>query len=236
MMALAQTHGSCVACRSTQLRPCRRSVAVSCRASPRRHLGDIPAFQFDRRSVFLGSVFASLLLPVGTPFGEALAKVPGVSRTVDDDFTDTPSGLRYFDIKVGTGKQPGPGSRCEIHWSGFTEGYQGKRFGNSTTTDEPFAFVIGRNDAIPAIEEAVQGMSVGGIRRIQIPGDHPELSYPRDRGVRFEGSGKYRLGPQPLELGGQRALDFVLDNPTLNDLNRTLLIDVKLLSVYDGTR
>jgi hypothetical protein len=37
---------------------------------------------------------------------------------------------------------------------------------------------------------------------------------------------------QPIDLGGQRALDFVLDNPTLNDLNRTLLIDVKLLAVY----
>ena len=26
---------------------------------------------------------------------------------------------------------------------------------------------------------------------------------------------KYRYGPQPVELGGQRALDFVLDNLTL---------------------
>jgi hypothetical protein len=40
-----------------------------------------------------------------------------------------------------------------------------------------------------------------------------------------------RVGPQPLELGGQRALDFVLDNPTLQDFNRTLLFDIKLLSV-----
>jgi hypothetical protein len=165
--------------------------------------------------------------------GPAKAKVPGVSRTVDDDFTDTSSGLRYFDIKIGSGKQPGPGSRCEIHWSGFTEGYQGKRFGNSSLADVPFEFVIGKHQAIPAIEEAVQGMMTGGIRRIQIPGDHPELSYPRNRSERFDG-GSYRLGPQPLDLGGQRALDFVLDNPTLNDLNRTLLIDIKLLRVYDG--
>jgi hypothetical protein len=40
-----------------------------------------------------------------------------------------------------------------------------------------------------------------------------------------------RFGPQPAELGGQRALDFVLDNPTLQDFNRTLLLDIKLLSV-----
>jgi hypothetical protein len=32
-------------------------------------------------------------------------------------------------------------------------------------------------------------------------------------------------------LGGQRALDFVLDNKTLQPFNRTLLFDVKLLAV-----
>lgn len=36
---------------------------------------------------------------------------------------------------------------------------------------------------------------------------------------------RYRYGPQPAELSGQRALDFVLDNPTLNDTNRTLLLE-----------
>mmetsp|Transcript_31659 Transcript_31659/g.38242 ORF Transcript_31659/g.38242 Transcript_31659/m.38242 type:complete len:85 (-) Transcript_31659:590-844(-) len=82
-------------------------------------------------------------------------------------------------------------------------------------------------------------MAVGGLRRIEVPGSHPELSYPRDKFERFEGGaefgttgiGKYRLGPQPSELGGQRALDFVLDNPTLQDFNRTLVFDIRLLSV-----
>lgn len=42
---------------------------------------------------------------------------------------------------------------------------------------------------------------------------------------------RYRYGPQPAELGGQRALDFVLDNTTLRDFNRDLLMDIKLLAV-----
>ncbi len=42
---------------------------------------------------------------------------------------------------------------------------------------------------------------------------------------------RYRLGPQPAELGGLRALDFVLDNQTLSPTNRTLLLDIKLLAV-----
>lgn len=78
-----------------------------------------------------------------------------------------------------------------------------------------------------------------GIRRVEVPGDRPDLSYPRDRTQRFTNDVlspdfkifKYRYGPQPSELGGQRALDFVLDNDTLRDFNRTLLFDIKLLAV-----
>ena len=45
---------------------------------------------------------------------------------------------------------------------------------------------------------------------------------------------RYRYGPQPGDLGGQRALDFVLDNPTLRDFNRNLVFDIKLLAVRPG--
>jgi FKBP-type peptidyl-prolyl cis-trans isomerase len=158
-----------------------------------------------------------------------------------DDFVESKSGLRYFDIKIGLGESPAIGDTCVVHWVGYTEGYQGKRIGNSSIRDEPFEFVIGRNQAIPAFEEACAGMKVGGIRRIQIPGNHPELSYARDRSKRFvsDGSGdsgffRYAKGPQPFDLGGQRALDFVLDNNTLQDFNRTLLFDVKLLNIRKG--
>ena len=43
---------------------------------------------------------------------------------------------------------------------------------------------------IPAIEEAVLGMQAGGIRRVEIRGEHPELSYPRPRNERFAPDGK----------------------------------------------
>ena len=42
---------------------------------------------------------------------------------------------------------------------------------------------------------------------------------------------RYRKGPQPKDYDGERALDFVLDNDTLQDFNRTLLFDIKLLTV-----
>lgn len=37
---------------------------------------------------------------------------------------------------------------------------------------------------IPAFEEAVAGMKVGGVRRVEIPGERPELSWDRNSSVR----------------------------------------------------
>lgn len=123
-----------------------------------------------------------------------------------------------------------------------SKGYQGKRIDNTSVRDDPYEFTLGAGDAIGAFEEAVSTMKVGGIRRIEVPGDRPELGYSLDRSERFTDEliskdlkiFKFRRGPQPKELGGQRALDFVLDNSTLRDFNRTLLFDIKLLSVYSG--
>ena len=56
---------------------------------------------------------------------------------------------------------------------------------------------MGGAQAIPAFEEAVAGMVSGGLRRIEVPGTRPQLSYARERSERFanelfgEGS-KYR--------------------------------------------
>ncbi|KAG1662210.1 hypothetical protein FOA52_015836 [Chlamydomonas sp. UWO 241] len=163
----------------------------------------------------------------------------GVPPARADDFTTTPSGLKYLDLKPGTGASPGPKSRVSVHWSGYTKGYQAKRIDNTSVRDEPYEFQLGSHEVIAAFEEAVAGMKVGGIRRVEVPGELPGLSYPRNRSERFVSDSfstdgtlfKYRYGPQPSELGGQRALDFVLDNGTLQDFNRSLLFDIKLLSV-----
>ena len=46
-------------------------------------------------------------------------------------------------------------------------------------------------------------------------------SMPTELNVAFVLWRRYRYGPQPADFDGQRALDFVLDNNTLNDTNRT---------------
>eukprot|EP00891_Asterochloris_glomerata_P005084 jgi/Astpho2/5084/Aster-08020 len=173
---------------------------------------------------------AAALLVAGTAAGPAAASSAAVPAAAKD-FVQTESGLRVQDVRAGSGATPQQGDNVSIHWSGYTAGYQAKRIDNTSRRDEPFDFVLGQHQVIPAIEEAVLGMQAGGIRRVEIRGEHPELSYPRPRNERFGPDGKYRLGPQPHDLGGQRALDFVLDNPTLQPFNRTLLIDISLLSV-----
>ena len=61
---------------------------------------------------------------------------------------------------------------------------------------------------------------------IEIPGELEEkLAYSRDPAMR------YAVGPEPTTFAGKRALDFVLDNRTLKDFNRTLLFDIRLSNI-----
>ncbi|MEW5314054.1 MAG: hypothetical protein WDW38_005578 [Sanguina aurantia] len=159
-----------------------------------------------------------------------------------DEYVVTPSGLRILDVRVGEGAVPVDGDTVEVHWAGRTQNYQAKRIDNTSVRDEPYIFKLGSHQAIPAFEEAVASMHVGGIRRLEVLGEIPALSYPRKSSLRFTDElisadlkiYRYRFGPQPHDFDGQRALDFILDNDTLADTNRTLLIDIKLLAVRKG--
>lgn len=191
---------------------------------------DIDGGSVNRRDCILSGIATTLV-------GGAFVSAPPAFA---DDFVKTASGLKYFDAKKGEGLNPEQGDTVVVHWSMYTSGYQGKRVENTSVRDEPFVFTIGKNEVIPGFEEAVLGMNVGGLRRVEILGEYPELSYPRDRKERFtdlvsENQSvigiKYRYGPQPSELGGQRALDFVLDNPTLQPFNRNLVVDIRLLNI-----
>jgi FKBP-type peptidyl-prolyl cis-trans isomerase len=204
----------------------QRNAALTPRASSSQSYSIAPPASLRRRDTLLAS---------GTLLLSTLLQQPQQARA--DDFTVTPSGLRYLDLRPGTGATPQKGDTVVVHWSGYTKGYQGKRIDNTSVRDEPYVFKLGSGEAIGAFEEAVSTMQPGGVRRVEVPGDVAELGYSLDRSVRFtnetfrDGIYKYRYGPQPAELSGQRALDFVLDNETLQPFNRTLLFDIKLLSV-----
>ena len=88
-------------------------------------------------------------------------------------FTTTPSGLKYLDIRVGSGGAPREGQTVSVDWVGYTSGYQAKRIESTEDkgSDGPFTFTLGRGEAIPAFEEAVATMQPNGLRRVEIPGE-----------------------------------------------------------------
>jgi len=153
-------------------------------------------------------------------------------REGDKEFNTSESGLRYIDLREGDAtKVPKKGDVVVVDWVGYTAGYQAKKIESTRETDAPFTFRVGSGEAIPAFDEAVLNMGKGGIKRIEIAGELEEkLGYSRNPNERYNG-----VGPKPTTFGGLRALDFVLDNKTLKDFNRTLLFDVKLVAIRSSS-
>jgi len=86
--------------------------------------------------------------------------------------TKTPSGLEYWDIKVGTGAVAQAGHKVKVDYTGWLT--DGKKFDSSVGTGRPFEFMIGAGQVIKGWDEGVAGMKVGGKRQLRIP---PDLAY-----------------------------------------------------------
>ena len=81
------------------------------------------------------------------------------------------SGLKYEDLKVGTGAEAVKGKVVVVHYSGWLNenNARAKKFDSSLDRNEPFTFFLGRGMVIAGWEEGVQGMKVGGKRTLYIP-------------------------------------------------------------------
>ena len=82
----------------------------------------------------------------------------------------TPSGLQYWDIKIGTGAKAISGETVRVKYTGWLA--NGKKFDSSG--DDPFSFDLGARQVIKGWDEGIPGMHVGGKRQLRIP---PELGY-----------------------------------------------------------
>lgn len=83
----------------------------------------------------------------------------------------TASGLQYEDTTVGSGAEAKAGQRVQVHYTGwlFNDGQQGGKFDSSKDRGQPFVFGLGAGQVIRGWDEGVQGMKVGGTRRLVIP-------------------------------------------------------------------
>src|SRR5215203_5215685 len=92
------------------------------------------------------------------------------------NLTTTPSGLQFEDTVLGTGAIAKAGQHVKVHYTGwlYNNGVQGAKFDSSKDRGQPFEFSLGAGQVIRGWDEGVQGMSVGGTRRLVIPA---ELGY-----------------------------------------------------------
>jgi FKBP-type peptidyl-prolyl cis-trans isomerase FkpA len=88
----------------------------------------------------------------------------------------TPSGLQFIDNVVGDGPEAAAGQHVTVHYTGwlYNNGEQGAKFDSSRDRNDPFDFPLGAGMVIKGWDEGVQGMAVGGVRRLVIP---PQLGY-----------------------------------------------------------
>jgi FKBP-type peptidyl-prolyl cis-trans isomerase len=86
--------------------------------------------------------------------------------------TTTPSGLQYRDDAVGDGPEARAGQTVSVHYTGTLT--DGTKFDSSRDRGQPFQFPLGGGRVIRGWDEGVEGMKVGGRRRLVIP---PDLGY-----------------------------------------------------------
>jgi len=88
----------------------------------------------------------------------------------------TASGLQFEDTVTGQGDEARAGQNVTVHYTGwlYENGQQGAKFDSSKDRNDPFVFPLGAGMVIRGWDEGVQGMKVGGTRRLVIP---PQLGY-----------------------------------------------------------
>lgn len=81
---------------------------------------------------------------------------------------DVPFELGIEDLVVGAGDEATAGRKVTVHYVGvsFTTGAE---FDASWNRDQPFEFKLGKGQVIPGWDAGVQGMKVGGRRKLTIP-------------------------------------------------------------------
>ncbi|HEY2338829.1 MAG TPA: FKBP-type peptidyl-prolyl cis-trans isomerase [Burkholderiales bacterium] len=84
----------------------------------------------------------------------------------------SPSKLVKEDLVVGTGETAALGNDVLVHYVGRMA--NGVQFDSSVARRDPLDFSLGAGDVIRGWDEGIQGMKVGGKRRLTIP---PELAY-----------------------------------------------------------
>jgi FKBP-type peptidyl-prolyl cis-trans isomerase len=78
------------------------------------------------------------------------------------------SGLKIEDLRIGEGPEASKGKQVYIRYEGLLT--KGEKF----QTNFGSSFTIGKREVIPGLEYGVEGMRVGGIRKLSVS---PHLAF-----------------------------------------------------------
>ena len=87
---------------------------------------------------------------------------------VDKPTGDIPFELIVDDIVVGDGDEAVAGKKVSVHYVGVAFS-TGDEFDASWNRGQAFSFKLGKGQVIPGWDAGVQGMKVGGRRKLTIP-------------------------------------------------------------------
>lgn len=88
------------------------------------------------------------------------------------DFTESPTGLKWYDFTLGSGDSTDTGDILYVHYHGWL--MDSTLFDSSYLREEPFGFTLGAGQVIAGWDEGLLNMSVGGERQLIVP---PSLAY-----------------------------------------------------------
>ncbi len=114
--------------------------------------------------------FLGLLLALSTAL-PALA-APSEERAISSETNTageivTRSGLKYLEVKSGTGAMAKSGDTVDVHYTLWNQ--TGKKIDSSLDRRQPFTFKLGAGHVIKGFDEGVMGMRVGGKRKLIVP-------------------------------------------------------------------
>jgi peptidylprolyl isomerase len=97
---------------------------------------------------------------------------PNATLVFEVELLEVPAGMVIEDLEVGTGEEARAGQTATVHYTGWLT--SGKKFDSSKDRNDPFSFRLGRGQVIAGWDEGVQGMKIGGKRKLTIP---PHMGY-----------------------------------------------------------
>ena len=114
---------------------------------------------------------------LGTPFEQIMSELPlaiNVHKSQEEPGVYVACGdvLGVQDLQVGTGSEARKGDVIAVHYTGTLT--NGTKFDSSVDRGEPFVFQLGVSNVIAGWHLGLEGMRVGGIRKLTIPS---ELAY-----------------------------------------------------------